>query len=130
MGQLLRQIQMWVTMVGTVGVYTLVGLILIFERGKDTSPEVLLIVLGFALLTLLIAVSAIRHAQHIGRLRWLGIVWTLVPVFWLIPASLPLLIHNVSSAAVAFVYVTIVAIAAGVVGLLREVLNRAIGLAV
>lgn len=129
MEELLRRIQMWITAVGTVGVLTLAVLTLIVERGKNTSTVVLLIILGFALLTLVVAFSSIRHAQHIGRLRWLGVVWTLLPVFLILPAALPLWIYNVSSAAVVFMYVTVVAAAAGVIGLLREVLNRTVGFA-
>lgn len=124
MRRLLSQTEQWLVIAGCILSLTLAAILWLIEPTTlNRSPEVIAIVAGLALLAIAAAYAARRHAQHHGQLRWLGIIWVAGLTFPL-TLMIPWLIPDLSGATSAFFFDGYACLAAGVVGVVRELIPQ------
>jgi len=126
MTRLLQQAETFLALLGGLGSVPLSVVLAATEPTKNRSALALAITGGFGVLALLLVVCAVQHARHIGQLRWVWPLLILSLALWYLPAVSSAMLYNASAGILIYSYAGILGLASVAVGILREILPRAI----
>lgn len=126
MTRLLQQGEMVLCLFGSLGCIALSTVFAVTEPTKNRSALALMITGGFALLAVLQAMCVVGHARHLGRLWWLWSALAISLVLWIAPVETSFTLYNTSAAIVIYAYAGVLGLASGAIGVLRELLPRAL----